>query len=1046
MRSTPTRRVARSAVLAGSALTALTMIAAGGIALPAAAAPSAPAELTVYVSPDGDDAASGTKSEPLATIAAARDALAGRTNAKQRGTVWIRGGEYVLDEAVTLEGDEDSWVTYAAYRGEDVRVTGAHALPADGWQKLADLTTEQLADPSYSSHSRLPDQVSGDVWVFDLGAAGIQAGTLYKNGFNWQQQPFAPELTVAGSVQTLAEYPNGEDCTTIETECHLWGSGAKWKVDAPDDLLQPDVNERFGLQDHWERSGTTPRAQFEDKKQTRDDVDTWPQEKLTTMTPSNFQVGGRLTEDNRYRSWAPEGVPAVSDSGERGFDEYTDVPVHADPDWIADIDNTRYETEGWLSGYLGNNYAADMVRILSWQDTTMYTKYASMYIPQDAWTKVKAKNILSELDAPGEYYIDRYNGNDVMYYLPTSDADLAQGAKLSAFDDNFFRLEGTTGVTLRDLKMSESLVSGVQLLDAHDSLIDGVEISNVSMDAVRIGENTETLTALPDYETLRGGARNVVQNSYLHDLGGGGVLLGGGDRSTLRRGDNVARHNEIARFSKLATYTPAGYLYGFGNVFENNEVYDAPHMAVQIMGNDMRITHNVFRDLVKNAGDQGVIYTGRDYTYLGNEIAYNLFDGIGGSNDAFYMDDGASGMRFHHNVIKDAHSGVYFQSGHSNKAQDNVFIDVGRTGHDQLYPRKGENKLPVSNSWVVESRFNSFLDVRAGEKYTATAENVAAWKQYYTDGKTKYTDGVPVVFPEIDAWHFPRATTGELCDAGNYATDATNGCSRAEVWGDPGSLYVPANIELDRSVVIGGDRYVGSVANFTNPEEQFSIARFNDKLDTNVVEPSSTQDAGFDLERMTFSQDGLVAATFGAEWVDRWNELVPAEAGRTARGDTAELWTVVAQAERAVPAASGAVAKALAKALGEAVEIGESTASTQQQIDAITATLRAAADKASPKPKSPTLTDDRKKKDAGGTFTLQVTQKSSHGGDTLRVYENGDLIAERSIDPKKKSWKQNFDVDGKVPGNYTYTCELEGAGGMAPCEPHTVKVEEGKRG
>ena len=38
----------------------------------------------------------------------------------------------------------------------------------------------------------------------------------------------------------------------------------------------------------------------------------------------------------------------------------------------------------------------------------MYAKYPSMYWPRNDYTKVKAINILSEMDAAGEYYIDRY--------------------------------------------------------------------------------------------------------------------------------------------------------------------------------------------------------------------------------------------------------------------------------------------------------------------------------------------------------------------------------------------------------------------------------------------------------------------------------------------------------------------------------------------------------------------------------------------------------------------------------------------------------------
>ena len=1015
-------------------------------------APAPAPDLTVFVAADGDDAGDGSKGSPFATIAAARDALAGRTSAESPGQVWIRGGTYVLDDTVALSGAENSWVTYAAYRGEDVDITGAHALPDEGWQRLGDA---DLSAAALSSNTRLQEAARGDVWVYDLGAAGIDPGTLYKNGFNWLPQPFAPELSVDGSIQTLAQYPNGDDCTTSQTDCHLWGTGSKWGAAGPNDLTQIDLDERFAPQSAWERSGTTPRAQFEDKKQQLpegESRDTWSQEEMRKMTPSIFQVGGRALENDRYQSWAPEAVPVVHDWGTRGFGDYADIPVQADPEWIEDIDNTRYETEGWLSGYIGNNYAIDMVRMLSWSDDTLYTKYASMYIPQEGYTKVKASNVLSELDVPGEYYIDRHDGNNVLYYLPEGGEIEGKHVTLSAFDKNFFHLEGTTGVTIRDLGMSESLISGIQLLDAHETLIDGVEISNVSMDAIRIGETTESITALPDYETVRGGTDNVVRNSFLHDLGGGGVLLGGGDRSTLERGNNVAHHNEIARFSKLATYTPAGYLYGVGNAFEYNEVYDAPHMAVQIMGNDMRINHNSFHDLVTNAGDQGVVYTGRDYTYLGNEIAYNLFDGIGGSNDAFYMDDGASGMRFHHNVIKDAHSGVFFQSGHSNTANDNVFIDVGRTGHDQQYASKGEKSLPVSNAWVVHSRFNAFLDTIEGEKYSATPENVAIWKDHYTSGEHEYSDGAPIVFPEIEDWYIPRnADTGAACVAADYATEATNGCSRATVWEDPDSLYVPARIQLDHSVIIGGGEYSGSTIRFSEPDASYSLSTFSDRINTNIVAPSSTDAAGLDLATLKFSGSGEVAAAFGAEWIDAWNSRVSLEdTGRPDRGDTAALWSEVERAEELLASDPDGDRTALEQALAEAVSVGDRTDAAQKEIDAAAAALATAVDALLPEaPGAAVLSDDNSHDGVrGGSYTVTANMWWGQNGTLLRLFENGEPVAEVPLtDATPQAQKAEVPITGRTDGEYVYTCELVGPGGATPCtRAHTVVVDAANPG
>lgn len=946
----------RARIVTASVVLALMTSLGGPAAGPASAAPAAAtssADLTVHVSAsDGDDGNSGAKNAPLKTIAAARDALAGRTSAEERGTVYIRGGTYVLDDTIRLEGPENSWVTYAAYRGEKVTITGSHELPAEGWKKLTDFSDETLAEAQYSSNSRLdtPESREG-VYVYDLGAHGIDPGTLYKNGFNWVQQPFAPELVVNGGTQVLAEYPNGNGCSTKETDCHLWGTGAKWGAAGPRDLMNVDLDARFGPESAWNGSGTTPEPSSKTRSSSSRPAsrDTWTPEEMRRMTPSVFTVGGRAAEADRYRRWAPEAVPTVDDLGTRGFGDYKDVPVQLDPWWIEDIDNTKSETEGWISGYLGNNYANDMLRILSWSGDTLYAKYPSMYIPQDSWTKVKVLNVLSEMDTAGEYYIDRYNDNDVLYYRPQGGTVEGMTATLQTFDKNFLLLDSTQGVTVRGLSMTGSLISGVQLLDAVGTLIDGVDISNVSMDAIRIGRTTDTITSMPDYETLQGGRDNVVQNSYLHDLGGGGVLLGGGDRATLRRGNNVARHNEIARFSKLATYTPAGYLYGVGNSFEYNYVHDAPHMAVQIMGNDMRVNHNHFYDVVKNAGDMGVIYAGRDFTYLGNEIGYNHFEKIGGSNDALYMDDGATGVRFHHNVVNGSNSGVNLNSGHSNTVNDNVFIGVKHAGHGGIYHKNGETRLPLANSWVLESRYNAFLDVREGEKYSATPESVATWHEHYVDGKQRYSDGTPITYPEITDWFIPRVTeTGEVCTSATYSTSGTNGCSRATVWEDPDSVWVPSRVEIDHAVTIGSAGPAGFVetnATFSEPTSVFNISRWSDKVNTIGLSATSVAETGLDLDTLKFSGSGTVAQSYGSGWIAEWNRGVTAEGiGRPHRGDAKALWSTVDRAEKALADEPGGNGPPLMRAVAAATDAGEATDASQKRIDAADTALRGVID------------------------------------------------------------------------------------------------------
>ncbi|MFI9836545.1 right-handed parallel beta-helix repeat-containing protein [Nonomuraea sp. NPDC051941] len=761
--------------------------------LPATAATqalaSASAPLTVYVSPDGRDGARGTEQDPFATVEQARDALAGRTSARSPGTVRIRGGVYRTSRTVQLSGERNSYVTYAAYRGERVEFAGVTTLSPEKFRRLSDLPA---GEAKWSSKSRVRDSVSGNVYVYDLAAEGIPAGRLNKNGFNWKPQPYAPELINDDVAQTLAQYPNGGE-----------------KLDRADLTVKEAPK---GARDY-----------FSDKTA---DGTTLPYEDMLKLPgPAYTAVDPALKE--RSATWAP--------------------PPGGTPD------NTTYETDGWLSGYFGNNYANDRVRIDSVNGDELRTRYPTMYAATDKWTSFVAQNVLSELDAEGEYYIDRWNGGDALYYYPPGGTVEGKRISLTSFDAPFFTLENVKGVTLKGLKLNGTTGTGVRLLDAESCTIDGLEILNVSMDAVAIGEANDAITAIAEYRTSRGGHRNRVVNSRLHDLGGGGVFTAGGDRDSLERGDHVVEHNEIYDFSKLATYTPAGYLYGVGNTFRYNNVHDAPHMAIQIMGNDMEVSHNRFENLVTNASDQGVIYAGRDYTYLNNVISYNLFRNVGPKgNQAVYMDDGMSGMVIHHNFFDGAQHGLFYQSGHSNVATDNVFKDVTYVGHDKLYHESG-GRLPVPNSKVVVERFNDMLKAGDGTGFTNTRENVEKWYRHY--GRQ---------YPNIRSWYVPADASGRICTA-----VGTTECTEAYVWRDPDSVYVPSHNVLTRSVSIasGGFAYTDDAGGLSNKT-------FNPDFDSYNVRKDTA--AGFAFDPATGKFDAAAtplnsAEGFGRRWVREWN-------------------------------------------------------------------------------------------------------------------------------------------------------------------------------
>ncbi|MET8865086.1 right-handed parallel beta-helix repeat-containing protein [Nonomuraea sp. NPDC004580] len=755
-----------------------------------APATAAPVKHVVYVAKNGSDDAKGTLRDPFATIERARDALAGTTSRREPGIVYIREGVYQSAKTIEVKGAEHSYVTYAAYPGEQVELAGVTTLAPEKFRRLSDLPAY---DAKWSSKARVPAGTAPNVWVYDLGAEGIPTGTLYKNGFNWKPQPYAPELITDDATQTLAQYPNGDAKLTRD---HLTVK------EAPK-----------GARDY-----------FSDKTA---DGTTLPYEEMLELPGPVYTVKDADLAA-RYGKWAkPAG---------------TDTP-----------DGTAYETDGWLSGYFGNNYANDRLRIETVGGGDLTTHYPTMYVATDKWTSFVAQNVLSELDTEGEYYIDRWQDHDTLYYYPPGGTVEGKEISLTSFDAPFFQLENVTGVTLKDLRLNGTTGSGVRLLDAESCTIDGLEILNVSMDAVQIGEANDAITAIAEYRTSRGGHRNRVVDSRLHDLGGGGVFTAGGDRDSLERGDHVVEHNEIYDFSKLATYTPAGYLYGVGNTFRYNNVHDAPHMAIQIMGNDMEVTHNRFERLVTHASDQGVIYAGRDYTYLNNVVAYNLFKDVGADgNQAVYMDDGMSGMVVHHNVFDNVQHGLFYQSGHSNVARDNVFTNVTYIGHDKLY-HEGGKRLPVANAKVVIERFNDMLKVGDGTGFTNTRQNVETWYRHYAKQ-----------YPNIRDWYVPSDAQGEPCTAVGDTE-----CTDEQVWSDPDSLYVPAHNVLTRSVSIA----TGDFA-YTDDADGLSVKTFNPDFDSFNARLATPVEAGFDAATGRFDARATPlnrAEGFGPAWVRAWN-------------------------------------------------------------------------------------------------------------------------------------------------------------------------------
>ena len=167
------------------------------------------AAAALYVAEGGNDNNNGSEAQPFATVAKAKEAVRAMiaSNSLPDGgvTVYLRGGTYYMEEGMTFtaedSGKEGSPITYTAYPGESVTISGQ--IPLDkSWFKPADDAAKKIM---------IDQKAAEKVLVADLKEHGIEDyGELSTRGYHYfnKGRYAQAELIVNDENQTLARYPN----------------------------------------------------------------------------------------------------------------------------------------------------------------------------------------------------------------------------------------------------------------------------------------------------------------------------------------------------------------------------------------------------------------------------------------------------------------------------------------------------------------------------------------------------------------------------------------------------------------------------------------------------------------------------------------------------------------------------------------------------------------------------------------------------------------------------------------------------------------------
>jgi len=277
-----------------------------------------------------------------------------------------------------------------------------------------------------------------------------------------------------------------------------------------------------------------------------------------------------------------------------------------------------------------------------------------------------AENLLGELDAPGEWYLDRDAGR--LYFWPPR--RLSSGRTVVSTVRDMLQLTEVAHVTVRGLLIEAGRGSGVVVKGGTQVKVVACTFRNLGNWAVKV----------------YGGTGHGVVGCDISQTGQGGIHLEGGDRKTLTPAGHYADNNHIHHTSRWdPVYQQAIALRGVGNRATHNLIDNVPHIAIGFADNDMTIEYNEIHSAVFQSNDAGAIYTSppdETWSMRGHRIRFNYLHNIHGFEGkgclGVYLDDCFSSADISSNIFYDVATAILIGGGRDNLMTNNLFVNCGK--------------------------------------------------------------------------------------------------------------------------------------------------------------------------------------------------------------------------------------------------------------------------------------------------------------------------------------------------------------------------------
>ncbi len=337
------------------------------------------------------------------------------------------------------------------------------------------------------------------------------------------------------------------------------------------------------------------------------------------------------------------------------------------PAFTGDTSNAQvhiFPGNSWYDEYLGVSSFDNSANTITLADVSKY--------PLASGRQFYIQNILSELNAPGEWFYDAIAKN-VTFIAPANTPP--QEVILSSLP-YIFTFNAVSNLSFKNLTLQHTTKAAILGASSSNIIMDHLVINNVGGRGIDLANSTNLL----------------FSNNEVHHTTGSGVYVQGGDMVTLTGSGNIIDNNYIHHTaSAILSSSPQINVAGVGTTVTHNLVEQAPSIGIMIYGNNQVIEKNELHHVCLNSSDCGGVYSGGSWIKRGNIIRNNyIHDVIGYGMNSFdlvnntvefaspfdsrgiYIDDGNSGFEVAGNILINAgFVSIHLNGGRDNKVHDN---------------------------------------------------------------------------------------------------------------------------------------------------------------------------------------------------------------------------------------------------------------------------------------------------------------------------------------------------------------------------------------